>query len=41
MDKVHAGDWRRYDGSGGAALARIVDACYLSAAEQREVRLDA
>ena len=41
VDKIHAGDWRRYDGSGGAALARIVDACYLSAAEQREVRLDA
>ncbi len=40
VDKIHAGDWRRYDGSGGAALARIVDACYLSAAEQREIRLD-
>jgi predicted dehydrogenase len=40
VDKIHAGDWRRYDGSGAAALARVVDACYLSAAEQREVRLD-
>ena len=30
----------RYDGAGAAALARIVDACYRSAAEQREIRLD-
>ncbi len=41
VDKIHAGDWRSYDGAGAAALARVVDACYLSAAEQREVRLDA
>jgi predicted dehydrogenase len=41
VDKIRGGDWRRYDGSGAAALARVVDACYLSAAEQREVRLDA
>ena len=34
------GDWNRYDGAGAAALARIVDACYRSAAEQREIRLD-
>ena len=40
VDKIHACDWRRYDGSGAAALARVVDACYLSAADQREVRLD-
>jgi predicted dehydrogenase len=40
VDKIRGGDWRRYDGSGAAALARVVDACYLSAAEQREVRLD-
>jgi predicted dehydrogenase len=40
-DKIRGGDWRRYDGSKAAALARVVDACYLSAAEQREVRLDA
>jgi predicted dehydrogenase len=40
VDKIRAGDWRRYDGSGAAGLARVVDACYLSAAEQREVRLD-
>jgi predicted dehydrogenase len=41
VDKIRAGDWRRYDGAGAAGLARVVDACYLSAAEQREVRLDA
>jgi len=40
VDKIRAGDWRRYDGSGAASLARVVDACYLSAAEQREIRLD-
>lgn len=40
VDKIHAGEWRRHDGSGAAALARVVDACYLSAAEQREIRLD-
>jgi len=37
---IRSGDWRGHDGSGAAALARIVDACYRSAAEQREVRLD-
>jgi predicted dehydrogenase len=40
VDKIHAGDWRQHDGSGAAALAQVVDACYRSAAEQREVRLD-
>jgi predicted dehydrogenase len=40
VDKIHAGDWRHHDGSGAAALARVVDACYRSAAEQREIRLD-
>jgi predicted dehydrogenase len=41
VDEIRGGDWGRYDGSGAAALARVVDACYLSAAQQREVRLDA
>lgn len=39
VDKVRGGDFRRYDGAGAARLAHVVDACYLSAAEQREVRL--
>ena len=39
-DKIRAGSWGRHDGSGAAALAHIVDACYRSAAEQREIRLD-
>jgi predicted dehydrogenase len=39
VDKVRDGDWARHDGSGPAELARLVDACYRSAAEQREVRL--
>ena len=40
VDKIRSGDWRALDGSSAAALARVVDACYRSAAEQREVRLD-
>lgn len=40
VQKVRSDDWRRYDGAGAAALAHIVDACYRSAAEQREIRLD-
>jgi predicted dehydrogenase len=40
VDKLRAGQWRQHDGSGAAALAHIVDACYRSAAEQREIRLD-
>jgi predicted dehydrogenase len=39
VDKVRAGEWSQHDGSGAAALAHIVDACYRSAAEQHEVRL--
>jgi predicted dehydrogenase len=37
--KVRAGDFAEHDGAGAAALARVVDACYRSAAEQREIRL--
>jgi predicted dehydrogenase len=40
VEKVRSGDWRRYDGSNAAVIARVVDACYRSAAEQREIRLD-
>jgi len=40
VDKIRSGRWREHDGSNAAALARIVDACYRSAAEQREIRLD-
>jgi predicted dehydrogenase len=39
-EQIRAGSWSRYDGAGAAALAHIVDACYRSAAEQREIRLD-
>jgi predicted dehydrogenase len=38
--KIRSGNGARFDGAGAAALARVVDACYRSAAEQREVRLD-
>jgi predicted dehydrogenase len=40
VEKVRSGHGRRDDGAGAAALARVVDACYRSATEQREVRLD-
>ncbi|MEA2286545.1 MAG: hypothetical protein QOJ21_2588 [Solirubrobacteraceae bacterium] len=38
-EKVRSGRFDEHDGSGAAELARIVDACYRSAAEQREIRL--
>ena len=41
VDTVRSGDWQGHDGAGAAQLARIVDACYESAREQREVTLDA
>jgi predicted dehydrogenase len=37
--KIRSGRWGEYDGSGAAGLARVVDACYRSAAERREIRL--
>ena len=37
---VRSGDWQGHDGAAAAQLARIVDACYASAREQREVTLD-
>jgi predicted dehydrogenase len=40
VQKIRSGDWARHDGARAAALARVVDACYRSAAEQREIRLD-
>jgi predicted dehydrogenase len=39
VEKIRSGRWGRHDGSGAAELARVVDACYRSAAERREVRL--
>lgn len=41
LEKVNSGRWRDHDGSGAAELARVVDACYRSAAQQREIRLAA
>jgi predicted dehydrogenase len=40
LEKVGSGDWAAHDGSSAVTLARIVDASYRSAAEQREIRLD-
>jgi predicted dehydrogenase len=40
VEKLRSGSWRQHDGSSAAALARVVDACYRSAAERREIRLD-
>jgi predicted dehydrogenase len=41
MAKIESGDWDAHDGAGAVELARIVDACYESGREQREIRLDA
>ena len=40
LDTVRSGRWEEHDGSAAITLARIVDACYRSAQERREVRLD-
>ncbi|HYI18428.1 MAG TPA: Gfo/Idh/MocA family oxidoreductase [Solirubrobacteraceae bacterium] len=37
---VRSGDWEGHDGSAAAELARIIDACYRSAAERREIALE-
>ena len=37
IEKVRSGDWTAHDGAGASQLARIVDACYLSAREATEV----
>jgi predicted dehydrogenase len=39
LEKVGSDDWMRYDGSSAVTLARVVDACYRSAAEEREIRI--
>jgi predicted dehydrogenase len=39
LAKIRSGSWHEHDGTATVDLARIVDACYRSAAEQREVRL--
>ena len=39
LAKVRSGRWEQYDGSSALPLARIIDACYRSAAGQREIRL--
>jgi predicted dehydrogenase len=40
LTKIRSGRWHEHDGATAVDLARIVDACYRSAAEQREVRMD-
>ncbi len=39
LAKVRSGRWHEHDGSGAVQLARILDGCYRSAAERREIRL--
>jgi predicted dehydrogenase len=39
VDKVGGGRWGVHDGARSAALAHVVDACYASAAQRREVRV--
>jgi predicted dehydrogenase len=41
LARIRSGDWAGADGSAAAELARVLDACYRSAAERREIRLDA
>ena len=36
---IRSGDWAGHDGTTAAELARTIDACYRSAAQQREIRL--
>jgi predicted dehydrogenase len=40
VDTVRSGEWAGHDGSAAAELARIIDACYRSAAERREITLE-
>ena len=40
VERIRSGRFGDHDGSAAASLARVVDACYQSAAEQREIRLD-
>jgi predicted dehydrogenase len=35
--KIRSGRWQEHDGAGAIELARVVDACYRSAAERREI----
>ena len=39
LAKIRSGRWDEHDGSAALPLARIIDACYRSAADQREIRL--
>jgi predicted dehydrogenase len=39
VETIRSGNWSAHDGSAAAQLARIGDACYQSAAEQREVTI--
>jgi predicted dehydrogenase len=39
VETLRSGRWSEHDGAGAARLAHVVDACYRSAAERREVRL--
>ena len=41
VETVRSGAWDGHDGAAAAQLARIVDACYESAAEEREIVLKA
>ena len=40
VEVVRSGEWAGHDGAAAAELSRIIDACYRSAAEQREIALE-
>jgi len=39
VETIRGGDWKGHDGEDGLSRARIIDACYASALENREVSL--
>ena len=39
VEKIRAGRWSEHDGARAAQLAQVVDACYESAAQRREISL--
>lgn len=41
VDRIAAGDWSAHNGSDGLRRARIIDACYSSASQGREILIEA
>ncbi|HEX4213426.1 MAG TPA: Gfo/Idh/MocA family oxidoreductase [Candidatus Dormibacteraeota bacterium] len=41
VERVRSGEWTRWDGSDGLRYARVIDACYASGEQGREIVLEA